>query len=378
MDERARAAQGWFPLAASTSFSLVTERKRELDDLRRQMAELDIEFLRVLEKRARMAKQIGSLRGAGTVSLPAHDLEHLHALGAMLQEDLPRSMALSVLREVHAATLALEQPIRVAYVGPEGSAGELAALRELGPLSQRIAVEGAAEAFDEVKRQRADYAVVPCESSTEGPNQATIVALTSSELTLVAMTEIPVVLSLMSKTGNVGDVEKVYAQVADRTAAQRYLRATLPKISVVDVRSPSFACQLAVEDHGAAALVPEATGEAAELAIIQSNVGDQADLRIRFGLASMRPTSRTGADTTAFVFSVHDQPGALFEALQDFAERGLNLRTIHSRPMPGEKWSYLFYVEVSGHVSDRPVVQALEAVKRKTRFLKVLGSYPSL
>lgn len=342
------------------------------------MTELDIEILRVLEKRARMAKEVGELRGPGAAVLPAHELEQLKSLEAMAQEELPKGALVSVLREVHAATLPLEQPLRAAYVGPEGGLGEMATRKELGSGAEMIAVEGAAEAFDEVKRKRADYAVVPFESSKDGPVQSTLVALTSSDLMLVAVTELDVVLSLMSKTGNLGDVEKLYAHTSDRGSAQRYLRATLPRVTVLDVRSPELACQLALEDHGAAALVPEASGLLHGLAPIQSNVGDTPNLRVRYGIASMRPTSRTGADTTAFVFGVHDQPGALFEALQHFAERGVNLRTIHSRPMPGESWSYLFYVEVSGHLSDRPVVTALEAVKRQTRFLKVLGSYPSL
>lgn len=365
-------------MVVSTSFSVVTDPKRELDDLRREMAELDVQILRVLEKRARMARRAGELRGAAPATLPVHERDQLRALEALAQEELPAGMVSSVLREVHAATLGLEQPIRAAFVGPEGSFGDLAARKELGNQAQLVAVDGATEAFDEVARKRAEYAVVPFESSTEGPVQATIVALTGSPLMVVAVTEIDAVLSLMSKTGNLGDIEKLYAHTADRNASSRYLRATLPRVTVLDVRSPALACQLAQDDHGAAALVPEAFGLAQGLVPIQSNVADRADLRIRYAIVSPRPTSRTGADTTAFVFSVHDQPGALFEALQHFAERGVNLRTIHSRPMPGETWSYLFYVEVSGHVSDRPVVTALEAVKRQTRFLKVLGSYPSL
>jgi len=312
------------------------------------------------------------------VSLPSHEEEQIRAVEALAQEELPPGALSSVLREVHAATLPFEQPLRVAYVGPEGGFGELAARKELGAGAALVAVDASAEAFEEVTRKRADYAVVPYESSQDGLIQSTIVALTGTELMLVAVTEVEVVLSLMSKTGNLGDVEKLYAHASHRSAAQKYVGAKLPKATLVEVPSPKVACELAFEDHGAAALVPEGTGLEQGLVAIQSNVADAPDLRLRFGIASTRPTSRTGSDTTALVFGVHDQPGALFDALSHFAERGLNLRTIHSRPMPGEKWSYLFYVEVSGHVSDRPIVTALEAVKRQARFLKVLGSYPSL
>jgi len=342
------------------------------------MADLDVEILRVLERRARLAREVGALRGPGAVSLPSHEQDQIHAVEALAQEELPPGALASVLREVHSATLAFEQPLRVAYVGPEGGFGELAARKELGAGATLVPVDGSAEAFEEVVRKRADYAVVPYESSSEGLIQSTIVALTEAELMLVAVTELEVVLSLMNKTGNLADVEKLYAHPAHRNAAQKHIAAKLPKATLVEVRSAKLACELAFEDHGAATLVPERIGLDHGLVPIESNIGDVADLRLRFGIASTRPTSRTGSDTTALVFSVHDQPGSLFDALSHFAERGLNLRTIHSRPMPGEKWAYLFYVEVNGHLSDRPIVTALEAVKRQARFLKVLGSYPSI
>lgn len=342
------------------------------------MADIDVEILRALEKRARVAKEVGALRGTSPVTLPAQEREQLQAVEAMAQEELPPGAVESVLREVHATTLALEQPVRVAYVAPEGGLCHLAARQQFGAGAKWVPAEGSAGAFDEVARGRAEYAVVPFESSLEGPLQSSIMALTNAELIIIAETEVFATFSLMSKTGNLANVDKLYATAADRVACQRWLGATLPKATVVDVRSAIVACQLASDDHGAAAVVPEACGVAEGLVPVQSNIGDHADLRIRFGVAATRPTSRTGADTTAFVFTVHDQPGALFDALKHFAERGINLRTIHSRPMPGEQWNYLFYVEVNGHVSDRPIVTALEAIKRQTRSLKVLGSFPSL
>lgn len=325
----------------------------------------------------RLARELGALRGPGAASLPSHEQEHFRQIEAMAQEELPPGALASVLREVHAATLSVEQPLRVAFVGPEGGFGELAARKELGPSAHLVAVDNAAEAFEEVVRKRADYAVVPYESSQDGLIQSTLVALTNTELTLTAVTELEVVLSLMNRTGNLGDVEKLYAHPRHRSAAQKYLATKLGRATLVEVRSANIACELAYDDHGAAALVPERTGLERGLVPIESHVGDIPNFRLRFGVASMRPTSRTGSDITALVFSVHDQPGSLFAALAHFAERGLNLRTIHSRPMPGEQWSYLFYIEVGGHVSDRPIVTALEAVKRQARFLKVLGSYPA-
>jgi chorismate mutase/prephenate dehydratase len=146
---------------------------------------------------------------------------------------------------------------------------------------------------------------------------------------------------------------------------------------VIDAASPAAAAELSAKEPGVAAIVPRATGEAAGLAMLRANVGDDPDLRIRFALASRRAAWRSGADTTAVLFGVSDQPGVLFDVLHHFAERGVNLKAIHSRPVPGESWNYVFYVEVSGHVTDRAVTTALEDVKRQARFVKVLGSFPA-
>jgi chorismate mutase/prephenate dehydratase len=136
-------------------------------------------------------------------------------------------------------------------------------------------------------------------------------------------------------------------------------------------------CQLAADDPAGAALAAEEVGEQVGLVAIQSNVNDRADVRVRYAVASARPTSRSGKDTTSILFGVRDEPGALFDVLRVFAERGINLETIQSRPMQGEGWNYLFYAELTGHVTDRSLVTALEEAKRQTRVLKVLGSYPS-
>jgi chorismate mutase/prephenate dehydratase len=180
----------------------------------------------------------------------------------------------------------------------------------------------------------------------------------------------------MSKTGSAAEIQKVYVHPTDRAASQKCL-AELPGAVAVDARSPVLACQLCLEDPGGAAIVPQATGERAGLVVVQLNVSDRADLRVRYGLASTRPSQRSGADTTGLLFAVNDEPGALFDVLKHFAERGINLKTIQTQPMPGENWNRLFYVEVSGHVTDRAVITALEEIKRQTKLLKVLGSFPS-
>src|SRR5262249_34955022 len=146
-------------------------------------------------------------------------------------------------------------------------------------------------------------------------------------------------------------------------------------VSVIDVRSATVAAQLAREDASSAAIVAEACGREHELELLRANVGDTPDLKIRFAIASARPAIRSGRDLTCLLFSVDDAPGALFDVLRHFAERGINLKRLHSRPARRDTWDYMFYMEIGGHVTERPVVTALEVVKRSTKYLKVLGSF---
>jgi chorismate mutase/prephenate dehydratase len=158
---------------------------------------------------------------------------------------------------------------------------------------------------------------------------------------------------------------------------QAFLNSKLPRASVIDVRSPWIACQFAAEDHGGAALAHESIGDLHKLSVVLSNVGDTPDLRIRYALIGSRPSPRTGQDMTSIIFTVNDEPGALLNALGHFSERGINLKNVISRPVPGESWEYLFYIEVVGHVTDRAVIASLDVMKKNTKFLRVLGSYPT-
>jgi chorismate mutase/prephenate dehydratase len=183
------------------------------------------------------------------------------------------------------------------------------------------------------------------------------------------------------KTWNLHDVEKVYAAPAERVACARFLSTNLPRAQVIDTRTTAMAAQLAAEDHGAAALGGDIVGEMFGLQVARGNVADAAGEHMRASVVSMRPAPRTGHDTTAFVINLDDSPGALFHVLKPLADRDLNLRRIQSRPRAkaeeGGGRAYRFFMEVAGHSTDRPLVTAFEEMKRGTRQLKILGSYPS-
>jgi chorismate mutase/prephenate dehydratase len=354
----------------------VLEGKREVDELRQEMAKLDAQILGALDKRARAARRLREARKDHAPLLPLTDHAAIRALAARSTGDMPHESLREIFREIFAACLALELPVRVAYVGPEGGPTHAAAYGRFGGPGVFV-TESAAAAVDEVTRKRAEFAVVPFETSADGPVVASVTALMASDLRIVEVLDARVALHLMSRTGSMSDVEKVYATAADHALCQRFLTDLGSRPAVVDVKTPLSACQLAAEDPSAAAIASEMFGSSLGLETACRDVLDAGGERVRYAVAGARPSSRTGEDVTSLAFSVQDAPGSLLDVLKIFAERGINLSNIQSRPVQGQAWQYLFYVDMAGHFTDRPLVMAFEEMKRITRFFRVLGSYPA-
>lgn len=355
----------------------MTDKRREVDELRQEILKLDASLRSVLERRAKLSKKIGELRKSvpSVVALPDRAQIEQFLQGAT--GDVPPAALREIYREVLATCLSLEEPVVVAYAGLEGAFAHAAARSRFGVAASFTACETTSAALDEVTRQRANYAVVPYETRTDGLLQSTIVSLTESDLKVVLCFETVVNLQLATKASSLAEIEKVYVTAGDRVSAAHFLEAELASAQIVDVRTPMAACQLAASDPRTAALAHESIAAEHGLEILRRNVRDEGEERVRYAVVGSRPAARSGDDATALVFAVDDSPGALHEVLRQFAERGVNLTKIQSRPTPSASWQYLFFVEVQGHATDRPIIGALEELRRRAKFFKVLGSFPS-
>jgi chorismate mutase/prephenate dehydratase len=352
--------------------------KRQVEELRQEIAKLDVQLLALIEKRAKHSKRIGEVqRGLpqGVVALP--DRGQIEQLVAKAGAEVPKEALREIFREIFATCFSLEAPVTVAFLGADGDFAHAAARSRFGVAAQYTGCEATGSALDEVTRQRASYAVVPFETRADGLVQSTIAALTTSEVRIVGSFDATMNLQLASKASSVAEIEKVYVTAKDHAQCERFFTTEMPGAQVVDVKSPQAACQMAAADPRAAALVHEAFTAEYGLEVLRRNVRDGGDERVRYAIIGTRPSSRTGSDMTGLVVSVDDSPGALHELLKQFAERGVNLTKIQSRPAAGESWQYLFFIEVQGHPTDRAVVGALEEVRRQAKFFKVLGSYQS-
>ena len=350
--------------------------KTRLHEIRSAIAELDNKVAAVLEERAKLSREV---RGLAEAAGPLVELERdgLKIPAGPSDAELPAEALRTIFAQIHSTARAIERPVRVAYVGAEGGFGQQMAKTHFGASATLIECATVPIALEEVRRQRASFCTFPFDSSVDGLIVPAVSALAETDLMLVAERTLPARLCLMTATGQATDIERVISTSVGHAASELFRKGQYPGATVVDVRSPIEAAEGAKQDPRGAAIVPEAAGRERGLEIAHETVGNEPDLRYRYGIVGTRPTSRSGNDTTCLLFSLDDAPGTLVQVLRHFAERGINLKKIQSRPVRGASWDYVFYVEVVGHGSDRGIVTALEAVKGSTKYLKLLGSFPN-
>ena len=349
----------------------------ELSRIRIAVDEADDALASALDARTRAVKAFVQLRsrnpdGYYTLARSTEVLSHLREK----IRDFPASGLEPVLREVLSACDAIVRPVRITYAGAEGGLAHEAARKHFGASAQLVSLDEVGAVVDEVARGEASFGVVALETSSDGAVSATLDALATTDVMICAELTVPVSFHLVSRTGNGTDFDKIYVTSSSYQSCERWLRAHFARATVIDVPSLSMAAQLAAEDHGAAAIATQTIAEKLGLRFVKEHIEDQAGAEVRFAVVGGDLPARTGTDRTVFAVALHDSPGALYKALKPFADRGVNLTRLESRPARGEPWRYLFFVELDGHVTDRPVLTATEELRSASRWLKVLGSYP--
>ena len=351
---------------------------QELEQIRATLAAADEALVAALEDRARAILRFVELRREhpdAYIALPPTAEVVRRALDRA--EAFPARPLEEVVREVLGACANMVAPMRVAVLVPEGGFSHLAARKHFGSSAEIIAVQTIRDAFEEVARERVAFAVVPFETSTDGALSETLDCLMTGDATISGELTMACGYDLVSKTGNAADIEKVYAPGGALAACEGTLKEEFGRAALLDVLSGPVALELAIEDHGAAALV--AGGLRAgddDLRIVRESVEDRRGVETRFVIVGHKQRRKTSRDRTILSLALGDDPGSLHRALKPFAERSINLTRIESRPARGSSWRYVFIVELDGHISDRTVLTAVEEVRRDARNLKILGSYP--
>jgi chorismate mutase/prephenate dehydratase len=362
----------------SSSFT-VSPDAAELDDLRERIDAVDRAILERLNERARLVGAVGRLKQARGAAVYAAGRER-DIVDALRRENpgpFPEAGIAPVFREIISATRSLESPIRVAYLGPEGTFAHLAASRQFGALADLTGVGSIADVFAAVERDKADLGIVPVENTTTGIVTETFDAFDEFEVSVCGEALLRISHDLLSKSGRREDVRRVASHPQPLAQCRQWLERHLPGVERVETPSTAAAAREAAEDGRVAAIASAMAGAVWGLTTIEASIEDRSDNTTRFLVLGQESPAPTGNDLTSVVFTIRkDEAGALQRLLEPFARRGINLTSIQQRPLRGKPWEYLFFVDLEGHRNAPDVSEALEAAARRAHSHRILGSFP--
>lgn len=349
--------------------------------LRRRIDRIDDRVLTLLNQRARLAQAIGAAKARNHTGAyaPAREKGILGRLVRANRGPLTPAHVRAVFREVMSASRSLEERLRVAYLGPQATFSHLAAIAQFGAAATYAPAATIAEVFHDVENGRADLGVVPVENSTEGVVAHTLDLLVDSPLAICAEISIPVRHCLLARRGTrLARVRKVIAHPQALPQCRQWLATQLPGVPLVEATSNARAAQVAAREGGTAAIAAEAAADAYGLHVLAAGIQDDAGNTTRFlVLGATDSAEASGDDKTSIVVSVRDEVGVLAKLLRPFAQHGIDLIKIESRPLRERPWEYYFFLDLRGHRREARVERALAAVARRALRAKVLGSYPA-
>lgn len=350
----------------------------ELGKLRDEIDEIDGELLRLINERAKLARRIGEIKH-GNIYRPEREAQVLRRIAERNPGPLSAAAAQRIVREVMSACLALEQPLTIAYLGPAGTYSESAARKHFGGAPTLSPCPAIDDVFRVIESGNAHYGVVPIENSTEGAIGRSLDLLLSSPLQICGEINLPIHHNLMTHSPSLGEVARVYSHAQSLAQCHEWLNRNLPLVPRVSVASNAEAARLASGEAGAAAVAGDAAADLYALPILAANIEDDPNNTTRFVIIAEHDSEMSGADRTSLVCSAQNRPGAVYQLLAPFAANGVSMSRLESRPargFGGSRWEYVFYIDIEGHRSEAAVTKALDELRSRAGFVKLLGSYP--
>lgn len=348
--------------------------------LRSNIDQIDAQLLKLLNERADCAQQVGHLKaehGEENISYrPEREAQVLRRVQETNPGPLANERIAFFFREIMSACLALEQPVKVAFLGPSGTFSESAALRQFGHAVQYLPQASIDEAFHELELGHVDYAVVPIENSTEGAIGRTLDLLIKTPLKICGEVGLRIEQHFLSKEIALTDIVRVYSHAQSLAQCQGWLRANLLGVPCFSVASNAEAAKKASSEPGSAAIAGERAAEQYQLPMLVKNIEDEPNNTTRFVVLGKQDVAASGRDKTSLVMSVKNQAGALSSLLMPFSEAGVSMTHLESRPIKHSLWEYVFFVDILGHREDEKVKDALKKLEERAAWVKILGSYP--
>jgi chorismate mutase / prephenate dehydratase len=350
----------------------------DIERLRRDIDRVDDELRDALERRAALAQKIGTLKGGAPAYRPERESAILRRL-AEAKGLLPAERVAAVFREIISACRGLEEAIRVAYLGPEGTFSEQAVRKHFGRAVEALPAPSVDDALRRCESGAAQFAVLPVENSTEGAVGRTLDLLLVTPLRICGEIELRVQQNLLARDGDLKAIKVLYSHAQSLAQCNSWLAQHLPSVERVPVASNADAARRAAGETSAAAIAGELAGERYGLNVLARAIEDNPNNTTRFLVLGNLDAAPTGRDRTSLVMSAENKPGAVHALLTPLAEHRVSMTRIESRPATARAglWEYMFFIDVEGHQKDERVARALDGLRAKAPFLKILGSYPT-
>jgi chorismate mutase/prephenate dehydratase len=358
-----------------------TKAARSVAAIRSDIDRVDEQIQALIADRARLAQEIAAAKGKGRATdyyRPEREAQVLRAVVERNRGPLTNEEMLRLFREIMSACLAQEEPLKVGYLGPEGTFSQTAVYKHFGHSVRALPLATTDEVFHEVESSAADFGVVPIENSTEGTVNHTLDMFLTSPLKICGEVELRINHHLLGTMRGLDQVQRVCAHPQALAQCRGWLKEYLPAAELVGTSSNAEGARRARDESGTAAIAGEAAAEVYGLHKIVADIEDRPDNTTRFLIIGRELLPASGNDKTSILLSTRDADGAgaLHKLLAPLAANDVNMTRIESRPSRRRKWHYVFFLDIDGHVSDRPVAAALRALERQAPLCRVLGSYP--
>ncbi|MBW2621847.1 MAG: prephenate dehydratase [Deltaproteobacteria bacterium] len=354
--------------------------KKELIGLRKRIDEIDASLLELLNQRQSLSIKVGHYKNSEGLKIfdPGRERDLLDRLKTLNSGPLSDQALANIYRQVISASVAAQASIKVGYLGPEATFAHEAALNQFGNSAHLIPQGSHREVFQGVDRDRFSYGVVAVENSSQGGVGETLDLFLEFDLQVCQEIRLRINHHLMSRAEDLNEVKRVYSHPQALQQCSLWLASNLPDVPLLEAGSTSAAARQAAEEKDSAAVASSVAADIYGLEILGRAIQSAEQNVTRFLILAKSSGARTGRDKTSIIATTKNTPGALFSLMQPFAANGINMTKIESRPMKGEAWAYVFFIDLEGHVKDEVMKRTLDEVQQHSRWLKVLGSYPQV
>ena len=355
----------------------------DLAEIRQRINAIDERLQALINERAQFAQKVGVAKGELAQAVdyyrPEREAEILRTIKERNTGPLRDEEMLRLFREIMSACLAQQEPLKVGFLGPEGTFTQTAVYQHFGHSVRALPFHTIDEVFQEVEGGAADFGVVPIENSTEGSVNNTLDMFLTSPLKIAGEVELRIEQHLLGRMTGLDDIERVCAHEQSLGQCRGWLREYMPQVELIGMSSNAAGARRARDEAGTAAIGPDVAADVYDLRILVDCIQDRRDNSTRFLVVGRNLLAPSGADKTTILVSTSDTrggAGVLHSLLQPLADHNVNMSFIESRPSRRQNWEYVFFIDIEGHADESPVADALAILEKESSLFRVLGAYP--